>query len=535
MPFPTDGARRAAAPLALCRAIPVAMLAAALAAGLAPSRAEAQAANRNVVIVLPDEPVELDACMMDNSYNGRILKQNIAETLTELDPDTGGLKPRLALSWEKVNDTTWRFKLREGVMFTDGVPFNATTAAQSIERTMSKELITGADGKKAGLPCSTRNRYFATVSFAGKAIDPTTLEVTADQPVPILPLQMSVLGLVSPNQPKDKLTNEPVGTGPYLFDHWTAGQEVVLKRNPKYWGEKPQVEQATFIWRNESSVRAAMVKIGEADFAPVIAPQEATDPKLDVSYLNAETSWLKIDTATAPLDDVRVRRALNYAVDRGALRGTIFPKDVLPATQLVIPAIAGHNHEIDKKVWPYDPAKAKQLIAEAKAAGTPVDKEIQIIGRINIYPNAQEAMEAMAGMFSAVGLNIRLQMLEVAQWTSINRRPFKEGRPPVLLQTMHDNNIGDPVFSVNPRYGCEGISANLCNPEVERLTKLASQQSGEERVKTWQQLLGFLYEEVVPDVNMFHMVGYSRVGPRIDFKPTVATNSELQISQMKFK
>jgi len=108
MPLSPRGAPGAAARTAPFAAA-VAALVAALAA-VAPASVNAQgqgaAGNRNVVIVLPDEPVELDACMMDNSYNGRILKQNIAETLTELDTDTGGLKPRLALSWEKVDDKT---------------------------------------------------------------------------------------------------------------------------------------------------------------------------------------------------------------------------------------------------------------------------------------------------------------------------------------------------------------------------------------------------------------------------------------------
>jgi peptide/nickel transport system substrate-binding protein len=506
-------------------ALPVAISAAVIGSliVLAPGLARAQD-NRTLTIVLSDEPVSLDACSMDTSYNGRVVKQNIAETLTEIDPNDGSLKPRLAKSWEKVNDTTWRFTLQENVAFSDGAPFNAETAAGAIARTMDKAL-----------DCSTRQRFFNTLVLTPKVIDATTLEISANEPVPILPTQLGTLPIVSPNQPRDRLTNTPVGTGPYVLTRWDTGSEIVLTRNENYWGPQPQAASAKFVWRGESSVRASMVKIGEADFAPNIAVQDATDPVMDISYLNAETTWLKIDVEVPPLNDIRVRRALNYAVDRNALHGTIFPKAAVPATQLVIPAVAGHNHDLDKKVWPYDPEKAKQLLAEAKNDGAPVDTEIMIHGRTNFYPNNQEAMEAVAAMFTAVGLNVKLEMLDRAVWNEINRKPHADGRKPNLVDSQHDNDKGDAVFTFDPRYGCNGISSTTCWPEVDEMVKRASALSGDERVKLWQELFRIVYEEKVPDVYLFHMVGYSRVGSRIDFKPSVATNSEVQIAEIKFK
>ena len=493
------------------------------------------AKGNNVVIVLPEEVTGLDGCNMDSSFVGRVVKQNITETITEIDTADGSVKPRLATSWEKVDDKTWRFKLRPGVKFTDGAPLTAQGVADSMDRMLSKEAVTNAQGVKAGLDCTIRTRMFANVALKGKAIDELTLEISADKPVPILPTQMGIMPVMSPNTPKDKLTNTPVGTGPYIYVNWISGQEINLKRNENYWGPKPEVENAKFIWRTESSVRASMVKIGEADFAPQIAPQEATDPKMDVSYLNAETTWLRIDMTRKPMDDVRIRRAMNHAIDRNALRGSILPKDVIPATQVVIPSVFGHNNELDKKVWAYDPAKAKALIAEAKKDGAPVDREIQLIGRTSYYPNGQEAMEAMMGMLTAVGFNMKLQMLEVGQWNSVNRKPWAEDRPAILLQSMHDNDKGDASFSAYPRYGCDALTSNVCDPELDKKINLAATLTGDERAKAYQEVFRVLYEEIVPDINMFHMVGYSRVGSRIDFKPSVATNAEIQIANMKFK
>lgn len=505
--------------------LPAALSAAALgmAIALAPQSAGAQA-DSSVVIVLSDEPVSLDACSMDTSFNGRVVKQNIAETLTEIDPNQGTLKPRLAKSWEKVDEYTWRFHLVDNATFSDGAPFNAETAAAGIARLMNKNL-----------DCSTRQRFFNNFELNGKAIDATTLEITASEPVPILPTQLGTIPIVSPNQPRDVLTNEPVGTGPYILESWSAGTEIVLVRNPNYWGDQPEVEKATFVWRSESSVRASMVKIGEADFAPNIAIQDANEASMDVSYLNAETTWMKIDVGVAPLDDVRMRRALNYAIDREALRGTIYPEAAIPATQLVIPAVSGHNHELDKKVWPYDPERARALIAEAKADGVPVEAEILVHGRSNFYPNGQEAMEAVTAMFGSVGLNVKLEMLDRAVWTDINRKPHPADRAPNMVQSQHDNDKGDAVFTFNSRYGCNGISAVTCWPDMDERAAHTATLSGEEREKAWQELFRIIYEEKVPDVYLFHMVGFSRVGSRIDFTPSTATNSEIQISEMKFK
>src|SRR5688572_27803219 len=120
----------------------VAIAALALATTL-PFGAQAQVNAKWVTIVEPDEPITLDGCQMSGQSIGLIVRQNIIETLTELDPVNSNVTPRLATSWERINDTTWRFKLRQGVKFHDGAPFNAETAAKGIWRSMEKgaELV----------------------------------------------------------------------------------------------------------------------------------------------------------------------------------------------------------------------------------------------------------------------------------------------------------------------------------------------------------------------------------------------------------
>jgi peptide/nickel transport system substrate-binding protein len=525
-----DSRAKATRPLRLLQWPLYAAAVAVMAVGATAGPAAAQ--DKTVTVVLSEEPEGLDGCNSNRSTVGRVAKQNIVETLTEINPKDGSITPRLATSWKKVDDKTWRFTLRKGVTFHDGAPFNAETAAKGIARTMNTTGKGGARGT-GGLDCETRTKSFGDLHIEGKPIDEYTLEITANKPVPILPTRMGVVSLSSPNTPMDKLVLHPVGTGPYVFEKWTPGQEIVLKRNDKYWGKKPQVETARYIWRKESAVRAAMVKVGEADIAPNIAVQDATDKDMDFSYPNSETTRLRIDVTRPPLDNRNVRLALNYAIDREALRGSVLSKDVENATQIVVPSINGHNPNL--KVIPYDVAKAKALIAKAKAEGAPVDKQLEIVGRINIYPNATETMEAMMAMLQAAGFKVKLRMLEVAEWLDILTKPYAEDRGPVLLQAQHDNNNGDPVFSVFNKYACKGAQATTCDPKLDALIEKASTLSGDERRKTWQEVFRVINEDMVADVWMFHMVGYSRVGKRINFTPSISTNSELHLEEITFK
>ena len=490
---------------------------------LLPGYALAQAANKTITVVLEEEPDSLDGCNANRSNNGRVTRNNIVEALTEIEPKDGSIKARLATSWERKDDLTWRFKLRENVKFHDGTPANAENIAKAISRTIDTQLV-----------CETRVKFFAGIKVTGKAVDALTLDVVSDKPDPILPTRMGSLMLSSPNTPLDKTVQEPVGTGPYVFQSYKPGTEIVLKRNDSWWGGKPDADMARYVWRGESAVRAAMIKVGEGDLAPGIGVQDATDPETDFSYPNSETSRLRIDTLVAPLNDKRMRLALNYAADVKSLRGTIFSKDVIPANQMIVEGIGGFNPELNKLSIPYDPAKAKQLIAEAKAAGVQVDKEITLIGRNGVYPGASEVMEAFVGWYKAVGLNVKLKMTDVAEWRGYHNQPFPADRAPNLVQTMHDNNSGDAAFTVPYLFSCKGSTSALCVPALDQKIAATQEMTGKARSDSWQAIMKEIYDEV-PQVFMFHMVGYSRVSKRLAWKPSVATNSEVQIAQIKFK
>jgi peptide/nickel transport system substrate-binding protein len=430
-----------------------------------------------------------------------------------------GLQPRLAESWEDTGNGTWRFNLRKGVTFSDGSALDANDVKHSFDRAFSDQIT-----------CETP-RYFAGMELTFNIVDDTTIDITSVPAQPILPLLMTLVTIVPSETPIEFIRN-PIGTGPYVLTQWNVGENLILDRRDGYWGEAPTVTKATYVVRGESAVRAAMVQTGEADIAPTISGTDASNPATDFAYPNSETLYLRLDHSMTPLDDVRVRRALNMAIDREAFIGSLLPDGAQIAVAMVPPTTLGW-----KDITPiaYDPEGAKALLDEAKADGVAVDTQIQIVGRTNNFPNVTEIMEALQDQLTEVGFNVDLQMYEVAEFEGIYSKPFPENRPPQLVAAQHDNSRGDPVFSMYFKYHTEGTQSGFSDPKVDDLITRATAASSPEREALWGELFDYLYNEKVADVMLFHMVGIARVSERLDWTPTIATNSQLQLSEIKFK
>lgn len=492
-------------------------LSAALLAAMTAGQAMAQ--DNSVTVVLSEELELVEPCMASQSNIGRVVLQNIAETVTEMVPGKG-LQPRLATSWEDMGGGTWRFSLREGVTFSDGTAFDAEDVAHSIARTTGEAIV-----------CEIGAKYFGGMTLTTNVVDANTIDITADPAQPILPLLMSTMTVVPAETPMDSFVTTPIGTGPYTFDEYNVGQNIKLSARSDYWGDAPTVQSATYVFRSDSAVRAAMVATGEADIAPNIALQDATDDSMDYSYPNSETVYLRLDNDIAPLNDLRVRQALNYAVDREAFVGTILANGTLLATGMTPPSTIGYNHDLEP--YAYDVDKAKALLAEAAADGVAVDTEITLIGRIGNFGNVLETMEALLSMFQDAGFNMKLEMYEVAEWVDFYSKPFAEDRGPQMVEAQHDNANGDPVFSMFFKYASEGLQSGVNDPKIDEGIAAATAATGAEREALWSDLFAYIHENAV-DVMLFHMVGFSRVGERLDFEPTIKTNSELQLAQIEF-
>jgi peptide/nickel transport system substrate-binding protein len=495
-----------------------------LVAGLLASGAIAPAmaqSNTDITVVLSEELDLVDPCMATRSNIGRVILQNISETLTELDVrGDKGLMPRLAESWEDKGDGTWQFKLRPGVTFSDGTAFDANDVKHSFDRVFSDQMS-----------CESA-RYFADTDLTFTVVDDTTIDVKAEPAQPILPLLMSLVTIV-PSETPMEFVRDPIGTGPYVMSEWTAGQQIVLDRRDDYWGEAPAVTKATYLFRSEPAVRAGMVAAGEADIAPQITAEVADNKATDFSYLNSETVYLRIDSQDAPTNDLRVRQALNAAIEREAFIGTVLPEGTELAVAMVPPTTLGWNPNLSPPA--FDPELAKKLLAEAKADGVDTSLPIEVVARTENFPNVTEVAEALVQMLNEVGFNATLRMVEVAEHEQYYSKPYPESTGTRLVLAQHDNSRGDPAFSMFFKYDSKGTQSGVNDPKVDDLIARASAATGDERAALWSELFAYVHDDIAADVLLFHMVGLSRVSERLDFTPTIATNQQLQLSEIGFK
>lgn len=482
-----------------CRG-PVAVAAAALSLSMAPAQAEM--AEGEIVIVQPTEPPNIDPGNHAYSYTGPIIYQNVIETLNLLDLETGEMSPRLATEWEQTGDTTYVYKLREGVVFHDGTPFNADAVVYSIDRLFNTTVEAMA-----------RNKYWDHMTVSAKKIDDYTVEFTGSQPEPLFFTRLSQVPIISPETPMNELTRTPVGTGPYVLTSWEPGVQIVLDRFEDYWGEAPEVTKATYVFRGEGSVRANMVEVGEADFTFTI-PEEMAGTELDKAYRNYETVYFILGAWKPPLDDLRVRKAVDHAIDREAIIGTIMPEETIPATTLFVPGTAGHNPDLEPT--PYDPEMARQLLEEARADGVPVDEQIKVMYINNNFPGSNEILEAATLMLADVGLNVQMELVETGVYRGYRDKPRTDDAPVILL-SRHDNDKGDAGFSYT-RHLCSSNRNPICDEAFDAAILAAlAEPEGPEREAKWHEVLRMMKEDYVGDAYLGHQVAFARVGPRINY------------------
>lgn len=473
----------------------------AVAAATAPALAQGSGDGPAITVVISEEPVDLDPGNTDYRDISQITKLNVLEPLIFQDIRDASLNPRLATDWERVDDTTWRFILREGVTFHDGTPFNADAVVHSVERIFSEDISS-----------IVRAQFFGDNRLTATAVDDMTVDLSVETPDPILLTRIAQVMMTSPETPMDQLVREPIGTGPYRFAEWDAGVEIVLERNDDYWGEAPQIEQVTFVWRSEPTVAAQMVEVGEADITMSI-PEDLATTEMDVAYPNFVTLYLIPSAWEAPIDDVRVRRAINYAIDREALVGTLLPEEERLAVALFPPQTAGYPDDLEP--YPHDPERARELLAEAAADGVDVDAEIQMIGINGHFPRSDEVIEAISAMLNDAGFNTRVRIVETALYRQYRDKPrLDEG--PVILQANHDNTTGDAAATVG-RHLCTSNRNPVCDEKLDEMIKEAGSLEGEARAEAFAEVARYMHEEVLADILITHRVGFARMAPRLEF------------------
>jgi peptide/nickel transport system substrate-binding protein len=469
-------------------------------------------------VVLSQEPPTLEPCESSLTSTGIVVRSNITEPLVERDPDTGDLLPLLSTAWKQTSPTEWTFDIREGVTFSDGAPFTAEDAAFSIDRAVNSDLQCNVDGY-----------VFGDEKLGLSVIDDKTLTVTTTEPDPILPLRISFVEIVPRTTSTTEKVREPIGTGPYAVDNWDYGQKLTLVRNDTYWGEAPDFARAEYQWRSEGSVRAAMITNDETDIATSLGPEDGAG-ELGVPFQNNETTALRMQATEPPLDDMRVRQAINYAVNRAGIVNALFRGLGDPASQLIPSGVVGYNEELP--LWPHDTEKAKQLVADAKADGVPVDTEIRLIGRTAQFPKIAETIEVLQSEFTEIGLNVKIEMMDTAAQLEYQLRPFPENTGPYLLMIMHGNQAGDAAFTLDQYMLSDGPQAAYGTPEFDTKIKAAEALTGQARQDAFATLFAEEPQEIMQMAYLAHMKGILGKSPRVDYTPNSATGDEMRLAEM---
>ena len=469
-------------------------------------------------VVLSQEPPTLEPCESSLTSTGIVVRSNITEPLIERDPTSGALQPLLATEWHQAGPEQWVFTVRDGVTFSNGAPFTAKDAAFSIDRAVNSELQCNVDGY-----------VFGDEKLKLATPDDHTLVVNTATPDPILTLRISFIEIVPTTTSTTEKVREPIGTGPYAIEDWEYGQKLWLKRNDTYWGKKPAFARAEYQWRSEGSVRAAMITNDEADIATSLGPEDGAGDR-GVPFQNNETTALRIQATEAPLNDMRVRQAINYAVNRTGIVNALFRGLGQPAAQLIPSGVVGYNDQLH--IWPHDPAKAKQLIAAAKADGVPVDKQIRLIGRTAQFPNISETIEVLQSEFTEIGLNVKIEMMDTSNQLLYQLRPFPADAGPYLLMIQHGNQAGDAAFTMDQYMLSNGPQAAYGTPEFDKKIHAAEALTGQARQDAFAKLFAEEPQELMQMAYLAHMKGILGKSPRVDYVPNSATGDEMRLAEM---
>ena len=403
----------------------------------------------SIVIAIADEPSTLDPQATEDG-NERAVTDNIYETLLRRDSATNELVPWLASEMPTmVSDTKWQFKLREGVTFSNGDPFNAEAAAFSINRVMNKEYNSGQIDFYGGIVDAV-------------AIDALTVEVNLSAADPVFPARMYRLKMLDPKTTDASIIEKAVGTGPYMLGAWNRGQDITLTVNPTYWGVKPVITDVTIKFIPEANTRAAGLQSGEIQLATLLPPEQAKDAPQVITRDGIEFPVYRFKNYEGVLKDPRIRQALNYAVDKEALANDLFSGYASVAQcQPLTPSHFGFN--ADLKPYPYDPEKAKALLEEAGYKG----EEVSLLGATGRWLKDAEMTQAVIGYLTAVGVNIKADIRPFSSYIGEFVQNRQSGKPQANIGFVSASNELFDASKIETYYSGTGGLASYVNADVD--------------------------------------------------------------------
>ncbi len=394
-----------------------------------------------------------DIDSLDPAYSLSRQSANVGQLIFEClvarpRADDMSIEPGLAESWKVVDETTWRFSLRKGVTFHDGKKLTAADVKFSIERLMD--------------PATKSNRTATEAVKEVRVVDDFTVDVITKAPYAPLLTKLVNVEIMSAETFKtlgaDGYAKNPVGTGPFAFKEWVKGERVVLTANPRYWGGAPKVAQVVVVPIPDTAARIAALESAGIDIAaelPADYQKSAKGGAKQVDTPGTRVFYVGLNVNQKPFTDVRVRQALNHAVNvpelvskllngqAEVLRGPVF-KTAFGFSD----AVAGYQ---------YDATKAKALLRDAGYADG-------FEATLDVAPVLKEMAEAVAGQLQPLGVRIKVNVLETAALYA----KYEPGNSQMYLSSWGISELdADVVFATQLLSTRKTKYTNYANPELD--------------------------------------------------------------------
>ncbi|WP_340701474.1 ABC transporter substrate-binding protein [Brevibacillus borstelensis] len=468
------------------------------------SQSSSGTGGQKELVVAFDSDVPTMDPHMHNEPNAITTNWHIFDSLLFLSRDLK-IEPGLAESYEQKDDTTWIFKLRQGVTFHNGEEFNADAVKFSLERVLNEKQKSPQRGNISAIS-------------AVNVLDPYTVEIKTEEPYNLLPHRLFYLSIVPPKYVQEvgdqEFAQKPVGTGPYKFAEWVKGDKIVLEANENYFKGAPKIKKVSFRVIPEVATQIAELQSGGVDIIRMVPPdmlaQLEGNPQLAVTSTPLlRVYYMAFDTKKKPFDDARVRQAMNYAVDIDTI-----VKKVLADKAVRTPAGVNPNHfgfDESIKPYPYDPEKAKSLLKEAgyeNGFETEIHYFTPGIG--------QQITDAVISDLSKVGIKAKAKFYPESSSFVEKQRA---GDLPFRLGHWGSYSVYDADAILQPMFDSKGVYGKYFNtPQLDALINEARSSVDQDKRKAlYSQAQQLIYKEA-PWIFLFSPMDNQAYNAKLQFQ-----------------
>ena len=420
-------------------------------------------------------------------------KAQIVETLVGVNPDMS-LAPKLAVSWSQIDDLTWEFKLRDGVLFHDGSKMTADDVKFSLER---------ANEKNSRVPTLLKMDSI-------EVVDPLTIRIKTKEPNYILPAALhfaAPMAIISPKSVDSKGDiDRPIGTGPFMFESYDEATHVLtVKKNSNWWGGEVKLDGIVLKPITDPNTRALSLENGEVDFTVDVPYSEidGLNGKNGITidkFENSRLIYLYFNLLKKPFDDARVRKAIAYGMDRAEIVKYVLFDVGTPAVGIYRPDFYWTNQDL--VAYEKDADKARELLAEAGWTDTDSDGIVDKDGKpleisLLTFPNRPclpPMAEALAGQLKEIGIKVNVEVVE----SGVVSERQKTGDWDTALSAVSVAMVPDPSYILDSYFKTNGSNnRGYSNAQVDQLLSEASVTADEkERLTRYQKVQEMVQDEL---------------------------------------